>query len=152
MRRGPASTLILGALMALGAPVLAQGGFGTTPTAAPQIAPRRRPMDELGLSPAQRRQLNQMRRTSHAEQSRLGTQIRALRRELADLYRIYPLDGARAATLVEQISQMEAQRLRLQLQIQVELRRILTSQQFVRFTQITESNQRPSSPLPGRVP
>jgi Spy/CpxP family protein refolding chaperone len=152
MRRGPAGTLILAALITLGAPVLAQGGFGPASTAPPPIAPRRRTMDELGLSPAQRRQLNQMRRTSHAEQSRLGTQIRALRRELADLYRAYPLDATRASSLVEQISQMESQRLRLQLQIQVELRRILTPQQFARFTQITESNQRSNSPLSRRVP
>jgi Spy/CpxP family protein refolding chaperone len=109
-------------------------------------------MDELGLTPAQRRQLNVMRRTTHAEQSRLGTQVRALRRELADLYRIYPLDEARAMALVEQISQMEAQRLRLQLQSQIELRRILTPQQFLRFTQITESGPRPNPTPPGRTP
>jgi hypothetical protein len=86
----------------------------------------------------------------------LGGEIRTLRRQLADLYRIYFLDEARAAATIDQISQREAQRLCLQLQIQVELRRILTSPQFGRFTQIMESSQRPTSStstlgrLPGR--
>jgi periplasmic protein CpxP/Spy len=152
MRQAWVRALMLTVLMTLGGPLLAQGSFGQLPVATPGPAPRRRPMDELGLSPTQRRQLNVMRRTTHAEQSRLGTQIRALRRELADLYRAYPLDGTRASALVEQISQMEGQRLRLQLQIQIELRRILTPQQFARFTQITESRQRPNVPPPSRTP
>lgn len=150
MTRNWRRALSFGLLLALNGPVLAQVGAGPIPVAAARPAPRRA-LDALGLSPEQRRRLNQMRRTTHAEQSRLGAQIRALRRELADLYRIYPLDVTRATALVEQISQMETQRLRLQLQIQLQLRGILTPEQFARFTQMTDSSRRPAVPLPGRL-
>jgi Spy/CpxP family protein refolding chaperone len=145
-------TLSLIILTALAGPVHAQGALGGMPAAAPGLNGRVRPMDALGLTPPQRRQLNQMRKTTHAEQSRLGSQIRSLRSQLAALYRAYPLDQPRAASLVEQISQMEAQRLRLQLQIQVELRRILTPDQFGRFTQMMDSGRRPNASPLSRVP
>src|SRR5260221_4094675 len=141
--------LALPLLLTLAGPVIAQGVSGAGPASAASPMQRRRPLDELGLTPAQRRQFNQLRKPRNSEQSRLGNEIRGLRRALADVYRFYPLDEARAAAMVEQISQLEAQRLRLQLQIQVELRRILTPQQFNRFTQIMESSQRPTPLLPG---
>jgi Spy/CpxP family protein refolding chaperone len=114
-------------------------------------APLRRAMEELGLTTAQRRQLAQMRRGRRQEQVQIAPQIRARRLELADLYRAYPLDEARAAALIQQIGQLETQRLRLQLQNQVELRRILTRDQFVRFTQILETGP-PPVPPPARLP
>jgi Spy/CpxP family protein refolding chaperone len=138
--------------MALVGPAFAQGGFGHAPSAALRPARRTRPLAELGLTPLQRRQFNVMRKTTHAEQSRLGAQIRSLRGQLAVLYRAYPLDDTKAAAMVEQISQRETQRLRLQLQGQVELRRILTPEQFGRFTQIMAGNRRPNASPPSRVP
>jgi Spy/CpxP family protein refolding chaperone len=152
MRYSLIRTLGLIVVTAIAGPLHAQSGPGTMPTAPPRLNLRARPLSALGLTPPQRRQLNQMRKTTHAEQSRLGSQIRSLRSQLAALYRAYPLDQPRAAALVEQISQMEAQRLRLQLQIQVELRRILTPDQFGRFTQIMDSGQRPKSSALSRVP
>lgn len=115
----------------------------------PPRPPVRRLLEEMDLTPEQQRQLLQLRRTRGREQAQLGPQIRARRRELADLYRAYPLDEARASALIRQIAQLETSRLRVQLRHQAELRRILTRDQFERFTRMLED--RTPAPPP-RVP
>jgi len=112
---------------------------------------RRQALQELGLSPGQRRQLVQLRRSRHQEQMQIAPLIRARRQELAELYRAYSLDEGKASELIQQIAQLEAQRLRTQLQNQVELRRILTREQFSRFTQMVEPPPHPAPPLPARA-
>jgi Spy/CpxP family protein refolding chaperone len=118
--------------------------------ARPSFSPLREALEQLGLTPGQRRQLAQMRRAHRRQQVQLTPQIRARRQELAELYRSYPLDEARAASLIDQIKQLEAQRLRMQLQSQLELRRILRREQFLRFTQIMERNTAASPVSPAR--
>ena len=94
-------------------------------------------LKELGLTPLQRRQLMQLRRGRRFDLTQVNLEVQGHRRELAELYRSYPLDEARASSLIQQIVQLEAARMRLQLQNQLELRRILTREQFLRFTQLT---------------
>jgi Spy/CpxP family protein refolding chaperone len=145
-------SLGLMAAVSLAGPVGAQGGFplGQRPPVRP--APGRGVMQQLDLSALQRRQLNQMRRARRDEQTRVNDAIKQLRGELAAMYRYYPLDEARANLMIQQIAALEAQRLRLQLQNQLDLRRILTRDQFLRFNQLLQTSQRPSSPLVGRTP
>jgi Spy/CpxP family protein refolding chaperone len=124
---------------------------------APRLEPRppvslRRVLQELNLSPAQRRQLAQVRRVRQQEQVKVGPQLRARRRALAELYRAYPLDEAKAKALIGEIAELEGRRLRLQLQNQIDLRRILTREQFTRFTQLTEPGPRPAASAPLRSP
>ena len=58
----------------------------------------------------------------------------------------YPLDEARANLLIQQIVGLETERLRLQLQNQLDLRRILTREQFIRFSQLAQTSRRPAPP------
>jgi Spy/CpxP family protein refolding chaperone len=111
----------------------------------------RQAMEELGLTRQQRRQLTALRRDRRLEQTRLAQEVRLRRRALAELYRSYPLDEARASALIQQIAQAESALLRLQLQNQLDLRRILTRDQFVRFTQIIEPSRRPPLSIPSRA-
>lgn len=151
MRATDLTVLSLAAAMVLTAPARAQGRPGSRPGALSR-PPLRQAMDQLGLTPLQRRQLRELRQGQRLEQTSLNRQIPALRRELAELYRAYPLDEPRANLLIQQIGQLELQRLRLQLQNQVALRRILTPDQFARFSQMMEPGPRPALPSPGRVP
>jgi Spy/CpxP family protein refolding chaperone len=150
LRLRPSITLSL--MLALASPAAAQGVFVPRPRGPERPSPQRQLMDALGLTPLQRRQLNEMRRSRRDEQMRLNNGIKAQRRELADLYRLYPLDEARANLLIQQISSMEAGRLRLQLQNQVDLRRILTRDQFMRFSQFAQTSRRPAAAPPGSAP
>jgi Spy/CpxP family protein refolding chaperone len=104
----------------------------------------RRALAELNLSPAQRHQLMQLRRGRQQAHVRIMPQLRARRRELAELYRTYPLDEAKANKLISEITELESSRLRSQLQDQLDLRRILTPDQFARFTRLME----PRAPAP----
>lgn len=139
--------LWLTASVALVGPSAAQGGFPGAQRAAVRPAPQGRVMQQLDLTPLQKRQLNQMRRGRRDEQTRVNNGIKALRGELARMYRFYPLDEARANLLIQQITGLEAERLHLQLQNQLDLRRILTPDQFARLNQLLQSSQRPT---PGR--
>jgi Spy/CpxP family protein refolding chaperone len=113
------------------------------------VPPMRRVLTELNLSPAQRRQLLQLRRTRQNQMVRIMPQLRARRRELAELYRAHPLDEAKANKLIDEIAALEALRLRSQLQDQLDLRRILTPEQFARFTRLMDSRPGPP-PQPTR--
>ncbi len=128
------------------APVRAQGNIAGG-RLAPAIGGTRRMMRELGLSPQQRRQLAALRRERRLDQIRITDALRARRRELAEMYRGFPLDEAKAGAMIQQIAALEGQHLRLQLQNQVGLRRILSRDQFARFTQLMEPGPRPA---PGR--
>jgi Spy/CpxP family protein refolding chaperone len=108
-------------------------------------------MQQLDLTPLQRRQLNQMRQARRDEQTRVNNEIKQLRSGLAEMYRYYPLDEARASALIQRIADLEAQRLRLQLQNQLDLRRILTPDQFARFNHLLETSQRSATPLGSRA-
>lgn len=144
--------LSLALALALIGPAAAQGVFVPRPRGPSRPSPQRQLMDALGLTPLQRRQLNEMRRSRRDELTRVNNGVKTLRRELADLYRLYPLDEARANLLIQQITSMEAERLRLQLQNQLDLRRILTREQFLRFSQLAQTSRRPATPAPGRLP
>jgi Spy/CpxP family protein refolding chaperone len=111
-------------------------------------------LKELGLTPLQRRQLMELRRGRRFGLAQVNREVQGHRRELAELYRAYPLDEAKATSLIQQIVQLETTRMRLQLQNQLELRRILTREQFFRFTQLTETAPRfvPLVPPPARGP
>jgi Spy/CpxP family protein refolding chaperone len=119
------------------------------PVRAARPVPMRRAVVELGLTPLQRRQFQALRRDRGLQLRRLNREIMIRRGELAQLYRAYPLDEGKASSLIQQIAQLENQRLKLQLQNQVELRRILTRDQFGRFTTMME--ERPGPALPPRV-
>ena len=144
--------LCLVAVVSLAGPIVAQGGFPVWHRPLVRPAPGRGVFQQLDLSPLQRRQLNQMRRARRDEQTRVNNDIKALRSELAAMYRYYPLDEARANLLIQQIAGLEAHRLQLQLQNQLDLRRILTRDQFLRFNQLLQTSQRPASPAIGRPP
>lgn len=143
--------ILLGAVAvaSLASPTLAQGGFRPAARPAARAVPQSRIMQQLGLTPLQKRQLNQMRRGRRDEQARVNNEIKLLRGQLAQMYRFYPLDERNAGMLIQQITALESQRLRLQLQNQLDLRRILTPEQFGRLNQLLQSSQRPT---PGRPP
>jgi Spy/CpxP family protein refolding chaperone len=138
--------------LALAGRAMAQGVLVPQQRAPARPSPQRQLMDALGLTPLQRRQLNEMRRSRRDEQTRVNNAIKELRRELADMYRLYPLDAARANAMIQQITSLEAERLRLQLQNQIDLRRILTREQFMRFSQFAQTSRRPATPAPGPLP
>ena len=84
-------------------PMIALAFLAASPapvTAAARPGPNRplqKAIAELGLTPAQRRQLLQLRRARRPEQMLVTRQIRVRRQELAALYGTYPLDEAKAA-------------------------------------------------------
>src|SRR5260370_40258417 len=141
----PRSLGLLAALVLAG-PVLAQGGFSRVSRRPARPAPGPRVMQQLDLTPLQRRQLNQMRQSRRDAQTRVNNEIKQLRSGLADMYRYYPLDEVRANAVIQRIAELEAQRLRLQLQNQLDLRRILTPDQFVRFNHLLQTSQRLAPP------
>jgi Spy/CpxP family protein refolding chaperone len=119
----------------------------------PPGVPARRVWEELDLSPSQRRQLMQMQRGRRVALRRTTNELTEKRRDLAALYRAYPLDEARANSLIQQIGQLEMQRMRFQLQNQIELRRILNREQFARFSALVEPRPRPvRRPVNRRAP
>lgn len=101
--------------------------------AAELAASQAQPAPNLNLSPAQQQKLGALESTSRAQASQLTEQIKQLRGKLADLYKAYNLDPNDAKRLNSQLNSVQQQLLDLRLSEQVQLRSILTADQFAQL-------------------
>lgn len=98
--------------------------------AADMAAEQASPAPNLNLTPLQQQKLAALESASGAQAGQLTEQIKQLRGKLADLYRAYNLDPNDAKRLNGQLNAVQGQLLDLRLSEQVQLRAILTADQF----------------------
>lgn len=106
--------------------------------ASAQAPPPQRPRQgsvfrDLGLSAAQERDLSTLLRNSSAEAKRLRRQMEEPRRALARMLRGYSVDRGRAEKLIREINGLQLRLLQARLRTQIEMRRILTADQWSRM-------------------
>ena len=94
------------------------------------------PFDEqkvLQLDPGQKERFTQFETTSRDKKKKLIDQIRDLRHQLWDAYQAYNLDTKRVKALNRELNKVQQDLLRLHYDEQIELRKILTADQFARL-------------------
>lgn len=132
--------LLTGLLLAL---VILPGTAAPEPESGPEP---RSPTAELNLSPQQRERLDALSARTRALNRELGRQLQSRKVELDGLYRRFELDEPRARRLRQEIHAVQGQMLEVHHTFQVELRKILTPEQFSR---LQEAHRRRRG-IPGR--
>lgn len=123
---------LLGALLAGGAPSRAQNAPG----------PGGRDYQTLGLSADQKARVDALHKDIGRQMRSLGETLRARRQALEAVYRQYDLDAGKARALNNQINETQRAILDQHLRLQVELRKILTEDQFMRLQSVVQQRMR----------
>jgi Spy/CpxP family protein refolding chaperone len=145
--RARKATLLIGLLIALLAP---------TATAGPGGGQRSLPQD-LGLSAEQRERLDALSARVRGLNRELGRRLEGRRRELEAVYQRFELDDVRSRRLRQEIHAIQGQLLELHNTFQIDLRKILTPEQFTRLQEARRRRHGPQwrrrrehgSPAPG---
>jgi Spy/CpxP family protein refolding chaperone len=132
-------TLVIGLLMALLAPPrLAAAQAGPGPRAGERLFPA-----ELNLSPQQRERLDAVSARVRETSRELGRRLEERRRELDGLYNRFEMDEARARRLRQEIHEVQGDMLELHHWFQLELRKVLTAEQFTRLQEVRQNRRGP---------
>ena len=89
--------------------------------------------DSLGLTPTQKQKLTALESASRTQADQLIGQIQKLRHALSESYEDYNLDMAAVRRTNQDLNRVQGQLLDLRLSEQVQLRRILTPEQFAKL-------------------
>lgn len=99
-------------------------------------AQRRASLDSVGLSEAQKRQLQELMTDSRTEARAIRKRLDAAHRSLREELSKHRLDRARVDRLIGEINRGQLELLRARIRTQVGLRRIVTAEQWPRFRQV----------------
>lgn len=140
-------SLILGLALLLGASGSALAG-GKAAKDRLNIPPGKQLKHEMSLTPAQRRELERVRRESLSESRKLQKQINQLRTELDGLYQEYSLNLDRVKAVHQSINAAQAQLLESHLKAQKRVRSILNSQEFASLQESLRTADAPTTHPP----
>jgi len=98
---------------------------------------------ELNLSPQQKERLDSLSSRVRSTNRELGRRLEGRRRELNLLYDRYEMDEPRARRLRQEIHEVQGELLELHHSFQLELRKILTIEQFTRLQEARRKRRGP---------
>ena len=115
-----------------------------TPVAADDMAAPRLVGSEasgLNLTPPQQQKMAAVESASRAQSQQLIAQIQKLRRALSEIYEAYSVDVAGARKKNQELNRVQGQLLDLRLSQQLQLRKILSADQFAQLQAVIRRHE-----------
>lgn len=122
-------------------PLIAEGG-------PPPEAEIRREIEGIGLTEQQKERLKRLIDESRRRTDEIFKQLRDKRRELDRLLSEYNLDEKEAMQIIQQINSLQRKLLRERLETHIQVRKILTPEQFEKYNRILQKYRPRFHPRP----